>query len=372
MTWTVLPFEQPAGRFYAGVVDARELLSVVKFHERHFDTDTLSTSGGVQRGTATRRVLEIAEYAASLDASFPTSIVVAVPAGSYELTQRDSTDPTYSLEFLPDRGKSLTVIDGQHRLKGLANATEAVASFQLPVVFVLEPTEEEMAFMFATINGKQVPVSKSLIYDLFEVTQDRSPQKTAHEIARELNADPDSPWFRRIKMLGRKTPGSEESLSQGTLVGRLLPLISAHPDEDLQRILRRSPVEPSPRSVFNQYYMHDEDRFIYRVLLNYFTAAKSTWPDEWTSRGYLLTKAVGFSGMVMALERIAAAGREQGDMSQEFFKRVFAVASEAMRSSGRDWKSFGSSGKGAAEIAKFLTDALSSVMSGPREPEHSS
>lgn len=372
MKWTVLPFEQPAGCFYAGVVDARELLGVVKFHERHFDADTLSTSGGIQRGTASRRVFEIAEYATSLDASFPTSIVVAVPTGSYELTTRDSNNPTCSLEFFPERGKSLTVVDGQHRLKGLANAREAVASFQLPVVFVLEPTEEQMAFMFATINGKQVPVPKSLIYDLFEVTGGRSPQKTAHEIARELNSDQESPWFERIKMLGRKRPGSEESLSQGTLVGRLLPLISEHPDEDLQRILRRLPVETSPRSVFNEYFLRDEDRFIYRVLLNYFTAARNTWPKEWASSEYLLTKAVGFSGMMKALDALVRAGAQQKDLSYEHFQQTFATVEEAMRFSGKNWKSFESSDKGAAEIAKWLTGALPEVLLETQEPGPSS
>lgn len=363
MKWAVLPFEQPAGSFYAGVVDARDLLPLVKYQERHFDADTLSTYGGIQRGTAARRVLEIAEYAASPDACFPTSVVIAVPRGSYELETQDLAGSTCWLEFRPDDGRTLTVVDGQHRLKGLANSADAGASFQLPVVFVLEPTEEQMALMFATINGKQVPVPKSLIYDLFDVTQGRSPQKTAHEIARELNADPDSPWFRRIKMLGHKTSGSEESLSQGTLVTRLLPLISEHPDEDFGRRRGELAVDKSPRSIFNEYFLHDEDRFIYRVLCNYFSAAKCTWPVEWTSPGYLLTKAVGFLGMMAALERIVTAGRgQQEDMSREFFERVFATAAETMRSSGADWKTFESNAKGQGEIAKLLTGALEAVL----------
>lgn len=366
MKWAVLHFEQPAGSFYAGVVAAGDLFPLVRYHERRFDPDALSTYGGVQRATVARRVVEIAEYAASPDACFPTSIVIAVPEGSYELEAQESGSATCWLEFRPDRGKQLIVVDGQHRLKGL-EVSEKGALFQLPVVFVLEPTEEQMAFMFATINGKQVPVPKSLIYDLFDVTEGRSPQKTAHEIARELNADSASPWFKRIKMLGHKTPGSEESLSQGTLVTRLLPLISEHPDEDLHRILEGLPVEPSPRSIFNGYFLRGEDQFIYRVLLNYFAAAANTWQTEWGSSDYLLTKAVGFSGMMKALDGFVRAGMQEKDLSREYFERVFTGVADEMRSSGIDWKSFESNAKGQGDIARLLTGKLQQILTETQE-----
>jgi hypothetical protein len=113
---------------------------------------------------------------------------------------------------------------------------------------MIDATEEQKALIFATINGKQTKVPASLIYDLFAVTKTRSPYKTAHEIARALNSTPTSPWYRRLKMLGKKTaPGSAESLSQGTFVKFLLPRISSEPDLDMN-LLKQNKASASSTS----------------------------------------------------------------------------------------------------------------------------
>ena len=80
-------------------------------------------------------------------------------------------------------------------------------------------TEEEKAYVFSIINSKQTKVSSSLIYDLFSLSQHRSPTKTAHEIARALNRNTESPFYKRLKMLGKKIEGEDKAtLSQGTFV----------------------------------------------------------------------------------------------------------------------------------------------------------
>ena len=93
-------------------------------------------------------------------------------------------------------------------------------------------TEEEKAYIFSTINSNQAKVDKSLIYDLFELSTERSPLKTCHYIARIMNSKEDSPFYQRLKMLGKKE-NELSTLSQGTFVKGLVDLISKQPQKDM-------------------------------------------------------------------------------------------------------------------------------------------
>ncbi len=126
------------------------------------------------------------------------------------------------------------IIDGQHRIEGIKKSSK-IDDFELPITLMFNLTEEEKAYIFSIINSKQTKVPKSLIYDLFFLSEERSPQKTCHEIARLFNSDENSSFFKRLKMLGRKEH-QEASLSQGSFIKYLLPNISKKPDEDLRNI----------------------------------------------------------------------------------------------------------------------------------------
>lgn len=65
-------------------------------------------------------------------------------------------------------------------------------------------TDEEKAYVFSIINSKQTRVNPSIVYDLFSLAERRSPQKTCHEIARGINSNPDSPFYKKLKMLGKR------------------------------------------------------------------------------------------------------------------------------------------------------------------------
>ena len=74
-------------------------------------------------------------------------------------------------------------------------------------------------------------MDRSLIYDLFDLSESRSPYKTCYQIARIMNLEEASPFYRRLKMLEKKTHASE-TISQSTFVTNLFELISNSPQED--------------------------------------------------------------------------------------------------------------------------------------------
>ena len=131
-----------------------------------------------------------------------------------------------------------TVIDGQHRIAGLEEFDKPDQPFELNVTIFIDMELQDQAMTFATINLAQTKVSKSLVYDLYELQKARSPQKTCHNIARLLNSEPGSPLERRIKILGKATGEPFESITQATFVTALLKYISSDPMRD-RDVLKR-------------------------------------------------------------------------------------------------------------------------------------
>ena len=163
--------------------------------------------------------------------------------------------------------------------------------------------------IFSKVNLAQTKVNKSLVYDLFALDRDRSPEKTAHEIAVNLNDMPESPFYEKIKRLGSATDGVlGETLSQATIVKGLLPLITkdALTDRDIGR---RSGFWPDrgqqdfEKRIFYPAFRDDRDGEILANILNYFNAAKNRWPIAWefAGRGAVLPKTNGFNALIRFL-----------------------------------------------------------------------
>ncbi len=209
MKLRILTFEQPIGEFAIGVMTVKQILSISHINRREFDQIALDTKGGPQREASKSRVNEIAKYSETPDAAFPTPILLALPENKYSIDKEEID--------IVDDSHVASIVDGQHRILGLEKSAN-IDDFTLPVVFILDATDEQMALIFAIINGKQTRVSGSVIFDLFNVVEGRNPYKSCHEIARSLNSNEISPFYRRLKMLGKKIKGSNETLSHGTFI----------------------------------------------------------------------------------------------------------------------------------------------------------
>src|SRR5262245_3217440 len=225
-TYNVSRFSQPAGDFYLACIPAVEVARISFAEPRSYDPGRPNPSDGLQRQASAQRVRTLSQYCQSADAAFPTAVILSLKSTDCAL------DDTNGRIQFTGAAPFANIVDGQHRILGL-RASGAAESFTLPVVLLIDATAEQEALLFTTINGTQTKVPPSLIYDLFEVTASRSPQKTCHEVARALNELPESPWYRRLKMLGRKSqPDSLETVTQGTFVRELLRHLTRAPASD--------------------------------------------------------------------------------------------------------------------------------------------
>lgn len=125
----------------------------------------------------------------------------------------------------------IEIIDGQHRLWAFEDP-ELKDDFQLPVVAFYGLDISWQAYLFYTINIKPKKINASLAFDLYPLlrTEDWLEKFEGHIIYRETRAQelvdllwshPQSPWHKRINMLGE--PGTKGLMvSQAAWIRSLL------------------------------------------------------------------------------------------------------------------------------------------------------
>jgi DGQHR domain-containing protein len=311
----VFEVSQPVGNFFIGVMRADHLFSICRFDYRRMQykngyVDFL----GIQRELNKKRIADIKQYVKTTDACFPTSIVISIDEKCARVDETEIVGAKILrlFEYIDDQDPELSIkleevasiIDGQHRLKGLEEAN--TSDFEVPVSIFVGPDDATEATIFSTVNLAQTKVNKSLVYDLFSIATSRSPEKTCHEIVVALDRMVESPFQDRIKRLGVATEGRfGETLSQATVVKGILPYITNDPVADRDRGKRFGFWDPSlardfHKRIFYEFFRRNEDVKILNNLLNYFNAVKERWPTAWATSGAgnIINRTNGYNGFI--------------------------------------------------------------------------
>lgn len=320
-----LEVKQPIGTFYVAIMKYSDLLRVSWADVRRIGGERreVETYLGIERPLNPKRVAELKQYVKTVDASFPSSIILAVESAN---TRYDKETEVLSLS---DSENVAKILDGQHRIAGLEDYSNG--DFELPVTIFVDMDIENQALLFATINLEQTKVNKSLAYDLYDYAKQRSPQKTAHNIVRLLDSREGSPFKGKIKILGTAgDPG--ETISQALFVDSLLPMISDNPRGDRDLFKRgKKPTRATPDQeqylIFRNMFMDEREAEIAKVLWNYFGAVEDKWGEYWreVKRGYVLNRTTGFKGLMSFLRFTYLHFTKPGGVpSRDQFNQVFA------------------------------------------------
>ena len=302
-----LEVKQPIGTFYACSISWRDLCNIAKFDVRRVIQAERDVERylGIQRPLNKGRVKELEDYVTYFDATFPSSIIIAVDAkcADYDADTKVMTLSNFlgNDEERPIKFNHIArVLDGQHRIAGLYNFDGP--DFDVAVSLFVGADIADQAQIFSTVNLEQTKVNKSLAYDLFALAKSRSPQKTCHNVAVALDKDPQSPFYRSIKRLGVATEGRVgETITQANFVESLMGYISRTPKKDRDILLRggKLPLENSDvleviplRNLF----ISEKDMQIADLIWAYFDAIRKRWPEAWSFRGQglMLNKTNGF------------------------------------------------------------------------------
>jgi DGQHR domain-containing protein len=275
----------------------------------------------IQRKTNPSKVEGIADFLITDPAAmFPTNIVIAIPQIVIDSKTEDEHGNTHIVlnpivkEELRkvDGDVYLTIIDGQHRIKGIERAIQKLKSqiseleakgnvtnvieqqrltrilnrlykLELIVTFFIDPILEYQAMIFSTINKTQTKVPENLVFSLFGLTKDDTPQKTSLEVMLALNGIEKSPFFNRVKLVGGNyNRGDIIPLSQATMVKSILFRICKNQREaEIERSKKREQLNNNPHDLpFRVYYAKNNDRMIIRILYSYFSAVRDTFVDS--------------------------------------------------------------------------------------------
>ena len=315
---------QPIGKFYIGCMDYRDLLFIFHVEELKIEKRDVEIYLGVERPLSKERVKEIKQYVNTIDATFPSSIIMAV-------SSEDATFDSVNKKMILKRKQNLAeIIDGQHRIAGLSGY--AGNNFKINVTIFIDMDLEDQAMVFSTINLEQTKVNRSVGYALYEYTKSRSPQKTCHNIAKLLNSKDGSPFKDKIKILGKATPGVVgETLTQATFVKYLLPLLSddeIRDRDDLKRgrQLKRLSSEEERKRIFINMFRDEKDAEIAKVIWNYFSAVQLKWSEAWNnpSSGNILNRSAGFTALMYFLPVVCNSINKIGQMATvEDFSYIF-------------------------------------------------
>jgi len=310
--------EQPVGSFYLARISWRDLISITFADIRRIEKEESDVERvlGIQRPLSNSRVREIGAYVNTIDATFPTSIILAIDSfGSEDHEEQEEktvqnifyNKSTRMLEIRRDEYVA-KILDGQHRIAGLKALDPKKEPFDLPVTIFVDADIEQQALIFATINKTQTKVNKSLVYDLYELAKNRSPEKTCHNIAIVLNHKQDSPFHDKIRILGAADDATRETLTQATFVEALLKYVSDQPMKD-RDYLKRNPGKKLPeidpmkkKQLFLYDWMrNEEDAKIAKLVMNYFLAVQKRWPTAWNANmnyGLVLNRTTGYLGLM--------------------------------------------------------------------------
>ena len=357
---------QPIGELFVGRMTAPEIVSVAYADVREIQKNELDQYIGINRRLTSSRVDELTKYVGSYDATFPTSIILAVREENAQFNEERRVLTLQGTEgvALERVGK---IIDGQHRIAGL-KAISGDIEFEVCVAIFVGADIATQANVFATVNLAQTKVNRSLAYDLLEYEKSHSPQKAAHDIAVALDQLNESPFYRRIKRLGTATPGrKDETLTQAVVVEKLLDLMTDNKMADRDSVLRkiglgRPTVDQLRARPFRGLFVQRKDENIARIVLRYFCAVRSRWPKSWDEidrQGNTLPKTNGFRALMRFLKPayLCVVGDDIGSVPAE---KEFASILKAVDLEDEDFNltTFPPGTSGEAGLYQFLKAAL--------------
>lgn len=330
---------QPIGDFFIGKMTHKELCDIAFFDVRKVlknDRD-FEEYLGIQRRLSVNRVKQLKNYVTFYDATFPTSVVLAVDerCAEYDTSakilrlsnvQADGDQPAILFRDIA------RVLDGQHRIAGLFDLPDEF-EFEINVTVFVGADMADQAQIFSTVNLHQTKVAKSLAYDLFALAKSRSPQKSCHNVAVALNQKKGGPLYHRIKRLGLSTPGRYgETITQATFVEALIKYITKDPQADRDNLIRGKRIKLAEaddleRTPLRNLFLNEEDLKIATLISNYFEAISQRWPSAWGNlgKGKMLNKTNGFKASMRVFGSVYLHIAGPGDVpGPEDFLKMFS------------------------------------------------
>jgi DGQHR domain-containing protein len=262
--------------FFVFSMPSNELLKIAKFTSRS------ESKLGFQRQHNEERDKQIGNFITSDFPFFPNTIIINLP-------------PNFEDEYFIDGNLRLTiplksayVIDGQHRLKAFESSYSNGVVLDLVVSAYFGLERPTIAEIFTRINFFQKPVSKSLVYDLLDLNNDKEFQKykEAHQIVEILNESIKSPFYKLIKILGI----GDGLISQAAIVEAF-----------------------TTRYKILDFFKEVSKENKVSIINSFYNSIRQSFGDKWGNPRSILTRTMGFNAMTKVLKAILQYEKDKAD-----------------------------------------------------------
>ena len=203
------------------------------------------------------------------------------------------------------------IIDGQHRVIGLATAIEKRIRRSLSSItghLVYGPYNQRVCRYFSVNQHRAEAGATKLVFDLYSVASDYIVDPAAlraGDLATELNERPDSPFLQYVNFPG--TPKGHKGLALSTIVSALKPLV-----ED--------------KGVFDQVGL-SELQMQSQFLINFFKVLRDAYGAEWESPTNVFRMAAGFVGALEFVKnKLVVHCNITGDFTSEAIAKVLKLS----------------------------------------------
>jgi DGQHR domain-containing protein len=240
--FTQLEAGQPV-KLYVGAVPADVLESWAEIDVY----DAGKNPGGYQRIPIDYRVRQVSRYAREHEGILPTAILLNIREGARFVPDETQETGIRFGTLVIDQKAKLWVVDGQHRLNGLKDASERLRSsdpeatlgYELPVVFSVGLTAFNEMRLFDIVNSraKSVPtdLAAQLIREAFRhegkalVRVGRATEKDFRKaigtkVAYHLNGTP-GPWIGKLRLPNQPRDTKHQPLQVNAVAASLEPAL---------------------------------------------------------------------------------------------------------------------------------------------------
>lgn len=271
--------------FYSFLMSAKELLSYAYVHHRKL-IGIVKTSQAYQRMLRSARLKQIAKFVDDEEGFFPNSIIVNFIKPLRWKRREASGDVAMGTITLPGYYGCAWIIDGQHRLYGIASAKTDIV---VPVLAFRGIDQKDQANLFVDINEKQKRVPAYLLWDLYsDIYCDSSDEKQKFfyeiaETAKNMEASGPLQGFIDIPSIPKERPVKLSLTTVCTTIEKYSPWDHFKHSTDETK---------TPENAA-------------RIINSYFEVLKSLWPEDWKkgNNGVLLTNN-GFGVFMMVFHDV--------------------------------------------------------------------
>jgi len=225
----------------------------------------------------------------------------------------------------------LSQVDCQHRIGALESDSISLAF----MTYIGLDLRAEMA-LFNIINSKAKGISSSLTdYHESNLLNDLCSEAPYLYIARKLNEDSDSPWFRKIRYGGETSSGLKRRTSLRMM------------QKAIQKLLKTIPKE---------YQTNIDD--LYSIIMLYWKTVQRVFPLEWADhRHNLLIKGVGLHSLTYLLADLLVQFSQDEQIDKFFYFWLSKLKGTISWSSSGMFAPAGGR-KGAIEVYLTLKKAI--------------